>query len=36
MVELEERYHKLGRSLKFEPLRWNDDEYEAVDQLFCE
>ena len=36
LVELEEISHKFGRSLKFEPLGFHDDEHEAVDQLFFE
>ena len=36
LVELEERSHKFGQSLKFEPLACHDDEHEAVYQLLCE
>ena len=36
LVALEERSHKFGQSLKFEPLGCRDDKHEAVDQLLCE
>ena len=36
LVEIEERSHKFGWSLEFEPLGCHDDEHEAVDQLLCE
>ena len=36
LVELEERSHKFGQSLKFEPLGCRYDEHENVDQLLCE